>query len=210
MKRCRACSSQVADTANNCPNCGSADLEVMAMPQQPYYDQSMMNGGQPQVQPMMNGGYPQAPVNGAQPMMGGYPQDQGQSQKGMTYSVVYMVILGLFLITNIRKLSDGFNVGTLIDVALFESTIVLVAMRKKAGRILAMIQSALQTFNGILIGILAIIGGETIKEVANQILAIDGSGTYIITVFVASSILSIAFGVCSFIYFKKRASMYTK
>ena len=176
MKRCKACGSQVADTANNCPNCGSADLEVMAA-------------------------MPQAPVNGVQPMMGGYPQAQAQPQMGMTYAVVYMVILGLSVIGNVMNLFSNFNIG---------ATIVLLAMRNKVGRILAMIQSVIEIINGVLFGILAVIGGAAIEEFAGELVAVEGLGTAIGAVFGVIAVISIAFGTCSFIYFKKRACMYTK
>lgn len=185
MKRCKACGSQVADTANNCPNCGSADLEVMAA-------------------------MPQAPVNGVQPMMGGYPQAQAQPQMGMTYAVVYMVILGLSVIGNVMNLFSNFNIGTLIGVVFLGATIVLLAMRNKVGRILAMIQSVIEIINGVLFGILAVIGGAAIEEFAGELVAVEGLGTAIGAVFGVIAVISIAFGTCSFIYFKKRACMYTK
>ncbi len=183
MKRCKACGSQIADTANNCPKCGSADLEVMAAPQP-------------------------APFNGVQPMMGGYPQ--AQPQMGMTYAVVYMVILGLVLMGNAKNLFSDFYIGDLIAAVFLAATIILLAMRNKVGRILAMIQSVIVILEGVLFGILAIIGGAAIEELAGEILAVDGLGAALGAVFGIAAAISIAFGTCSFIYFKKRACMYTK
>ncbi len=195
MKKCNACGSQVADNYTNCPNCGSPSLvSLNPAPVQPMPQQVP-------VQPM------QGQMMGQQPMMGA----PAQGSMPMTFAMVYMVLLGLGAVSNLISLfTNEFSVGTLISVVFAAATVYFLYIRSKVGRILAMIQGVLEAVGGgilVLLGILFMVG---FGALAAEVEAFAALGAAFGIVFIVLGALLIAYGVCVFIYFKKRACMYVK
>lgn len=198
MKKCNACGSTLNDEVNNCPNCGSNSFTV-EMAQQP--------SPQPVQQPMG-----QMPMN-HQPMM----QQQPMMQPGpavptgnmpMTYATVYMVFSAISVLGSIGSLLNDFSISGLISVIFSAAVVYFLYKRMKIGRILVMIETVLQAVIGgifVLLGILCSVG-FTALNLGAELAAVGGILGVLLIVF---GIGFLAFGICSFIYFKKRACMYT-
>ena len=211
MKVCSMCGSQLQDNFNACPNCGNTNFGMMQQPmqnpqvpqqgyQQPMYGQQMPQQGY------------QQPVYGQQMPQQGYQQPMYEQQMPqqvggnmpMTYAVVYMVLVGFSVVSNFLSLFTEFNVGTLLGTAFSACVVYFLYKRSKVGRTLAMIQNVLQMIVGalvILCGILFLAGSAVIELDAAL------SGAFSLVFFILGGGI-FAWGICSFIYFKKRACMY--
>lgn len=198
MKVCSMCGSQFQDNFNACPNCGNTNFGMMQQP---------MQGQQVPQQPIYS---QQIPQQGFQQTIYGqqFPQQGNQQHVGgnmpMTYAGVYMVLVGFSVITNLLSLLTDFNVGTLVGTAFSACVVYFLFKRSKTGRILVMIQNVLQMIIGgilILCGMLFLSGTSMIE------LNITLSGVFSLMFFIVGGGI-FAWGICSFIYFKKRACMY--
>lgn len=199
MKKCNACGSSLNDDVMNCPNCGSSNFTAEVQMQQPV---------QQTVQPMGQQSMSQMPVG--QMPMGQQPMMQPAAVAGnmpMTYATVYMVFTAISAVTSLFSLFSDFNVSTLIGVIFSAAVAFFLFKRMKVGRILAMIESV---FTSVVGGILVLLGilfavGFTAIDLGAEFAAVGGILGGILAVF---GIAMLVVGICSFIYFKKRACMY--
>ena len=182
MKKCNNCGNIVNDDAIYCSNCGQNSFEL-----------NVTNNNVVQNQIV------------------------SQPEMGMTYAIVYIVLLCLVVLVQIVNLKQNFSAGTLMMLLFIIATIVLLTMRMKAGRILAMILNVIYIITGSLLLIGGVFYGIFGKQLFLNFLEDTPYLTvvpyiHILVTFILflCGVLFIIFGICSFIYFKKRACMYTK
>ncbi len=197
MKRCNACGSRLNDDIMNCPNCGGNNFTaemVQPMGQQPMNQQYAPGYGTPMGQQPMPG--PAVP----------------SANMPMTFATVFMVFAGISALSSLSTLVNEFNISTLIGVVYNVAMIYFLYKRTKVGRILAMIQTILQAILGgllVLLGILFFVGFSALDLGTTSTGAGVAVGGIFGAVFVIIGIFCLIWGICSFIYFKKRACMYT-
>ena len=139
-----------------------------------------------------------------QPMQNQQMSQQVSGNMPMTYAVVYMVLVGLNVVFSCLSLFTEFNVGTLLGVSFSACVVFFLYKRSKVGRILVMIQNILQMIVGslVMLGGILFLAGSSLIELD---IALSGAFSLIFFIF-GGGIL--AWGICSFIYFQKRACMY--
>ncbi len=180
MKKCNMCGQTFSNNLIACPNCGGTD----------YVDIGS-----------------QATVN--------QPMNVQNTNMPMAYAIFIIVILVLSSVSNFIQLLSDFQT-TLLFLAIFQgATSIFLIMRSKIGRILALIYSVLEAIGGFLfliMGLLIQLGvslkSATAAEELGSFFPEFGSAIGILITAVGAGIL--AFGICTFIYFKKRKGMYLK
>lgn len=133
----------------------------------------------------------------------------------MAYAIFIIVILWIGCIVNIVNIVNDFRVMYLI-LGIFEGlTAFLLMLKMKVGRIMVLIYSVLEAIGGgliLLMGLLYHVGYSALKydydAMVGAIYATLGSSLGIIFIVMGAAIL--AYGICTFVYFKKRKGMYLK
>lgn len=184
------CGRQLPDNYVSCPNCGNTSLTINQTNQQ-NVNNNMQSGYQ---QPMIN-------------VQSGISV---QGNMSMTYATVYMVLLGIGMLGYIISFFNNFSVSNLAEIAYLGITIYFLYKRAKIGRILAIVLNIFSIVLGafvLLFSILVKIGVEYIK-LPEDYSYIYKLGNWLSIILLVLGIIYLIFGICSTIYFKKRACMY--
>ncbi len=180
MKKCNSCGSQVNDEVAACPNCGGTGFTYV-QPAQPMPQPPAYNP------PVMN------------PNAGNMP---------MTFATVYTVLLVIGVIMDIPTLVKDFSVSALISVLFSAALAFFLYKRMKVGRILVMISNILSAVIGIICTLVGILLAAGMSVISTEVEIIAALGAAVGFIFILVGAFVAVFGICSFIYFKKRASMY--
>lgn len=180
MKKCNMCDNQVEDNISTCPKCGNQNLIQV----------------ENQVQSQM----PQQPMSN---------KESVNNNMSMTFATVFMVILGIGILGSVINLLSEFSIENLIDIAFSGATLYFLYKRAKVGRILAMIMGIFDIIGGALVAIGGIVfmAGSTYLSAYVDI-DLTSLGTIFGFIMIALGGGIIAYGICTFIYFKKRISIY--
>lgn len=221
-KFCPSCGNTLNGTEMTCPKCGGpvpqqAPVQPMAQPVQqapvapvaptaPAAPVAPVAQAQPMAQPAQQ--VPTQPNYGQQPMAQPNYGQQPVAAAGdmpMTYHNVYMILMVIMFVMNIINMFNGEEVegSTFVTLGLIAAMLFGLFKRKKFGRILAIVYNVLLTIGGALFTLAALVFQDAFNQLGLGVL----SGSFTI-IFLAMGIGLAVWGICTIIYYNKRAKLF--
>ena len=195
MKKCNSCNNQVQDNFNFCPSCGGTNFIFL----NEGIDNNQEVSGNPtlnlvQQSPQQN--FNQQTNNNNESLTQNIEQPKKMT---MGFAYFFIILLAFSTVSNCVALFDNFDIVTFVVMIFDVATIVFLIMRKKLGRLLAMINCVISAVFGII----------NIIMVINELNANGNSSVNALGVVIALVII-LGWNLLAFNYFRVRKCMYTK